>query len=57
VPDEIWDDAARHYPEPQLAALVVAIASIDAFNRINVPTRQISGEWIARAAQSLARAA
>jgi AhpD family alkylhydroperoxidase len=57
VPDEIWDDAARHYPEPQLAALVVAIAAINAFNRINVPTRQISGGWIARAAQTFADAA
>jgi len=28
VSDEIWDDAARHYTEPQLAALVVAIATI-----------------------------
>src|SRR5919201_1704459 len=27
VPDEIWDEAARHYTEPQLAALVIAIAT------------------------------
>jgi RNA polymerase sigma factor (sigma-70 family) len=30
VPDEVWDEAARHYSEPQLAALVVAIATINA---------------------------
>jgi AhpD family alkylhydroperoxidase len=57
VPDEVWDEAARHYSEPQLAALVVAIASINAFNRVNATTRQISGEWVGRALQTAARAA
>ncbi len=46
VPDEIWDEAARHYDEPQLAALVISIASINAWNRINASTRQITGEWV-----------
>ena len=46
VPDDVWDDAARHYDEPQLAALVLAIASINTWNRLNVATRQISGEWV-----------
>ena len=44
VPDEIWDDAARHYDEKQLAGLVTAIASINVWNRLNVATRQIVGE-------------
>ena len=48
VPDEVWDEAARHYDEPQLAGLVIAIASINAWNRINATTRQISGEWISQ---------
>jgi AhpD family alkylhydroperoxidase len=48
VSDEVWDEAARHYDESQLAALVVAIATINAFNRVNAATRQISGEWVAR---------
>jgi hypothetical protein len=30
VPDEIWDEAARHYDEPALAALVIAIVTINA---------------------------
>lgn len=47
VPDDIWDEAARHYTEPQLAALVVAIATINAFNRLNAATRQPTGEWVA----------
>ena len=47
VPDEVWEEAARHYDEGELAALVISIAAINAFNRINATTRQISGEWIA----------
>ena len=46
VPDEVWEEAARHYDELQLAGLVVAIAAINAFNRINAATRQITGEWV-----------
>ncbi len=52
VSDEVWDEAARHYTEPQLAALVVAIATINAFNRLNATTRQISGEWVASIVQT-----
>jgi AhpD family alkylhydroperoxidase len=47
VPDEIWDEAARHYDEQQLAGLVIAIATINAFNRVNAATRQLTGEWVA----------
>ncbi len=47
VPDAVWDEAARHYHERQLAALVVAIAAINAFNRVNVATRQPTGDHIA----------
>lgn len=57
VPDEVWDEAARHYTEPQLAALVVAIAAINAFNRLNATTRQITGEWVAQFVQTAAQAA
>ena len=46
VPDDVWDDAARHYDEAQLAALVLAIAAINTWNRLNVTTRQISGNWV-----------
>jgi AhpD family alkylhydroperoxidase len=46
VPDEIWDEAARHYDEQGLAALVLNIASINVWNRLNVATRQVAGqEW------------
>jgi AhpD family alkylhydroperoxidase len=46
IPDEIWEEAARHYDESQLAGLVVAISSINAWNRINAASRQITGEWV-----------
>jgi AhpD family alkylhydroperoxidase len=51
VSDEIWEEAARHYSERQLAALVLAIATINAYNRFNVATRQIGGDWTARVAE------
>jgi AhpD family alkylhydroperoxidase len=46
VPDEVWEDAARHFDERQLAALVLSIAGINAWNRINAMTRQITGSWV-----------
>src|SRR4051794_2473078 len=46
VPDEIWDEAARHYDEEALAGLVLAITNINVWNRLNVATRQVAGqEW------------
>lgn len=45
VPDEVWEEAARHYDERQLAALVLAIGVINFFNRVNATTRQVAGEW------------
>jgi AhpD family alkylhydroperoxidase len=47
VPDAVWDEAAREYDEPTLGALVVAIANINVWNRLNVATRQVAGayEW------------
>jgi AhpD family alkylhydroperoxidase len=48
VPDEVWEAAAKHYDEQALAALVVHIAAINAWNRLNVITRQAAGEWTAQ---------
>jgi alkylhydroperoxidase family enzyme len=45
VPDAIWDEAARHYDEKALAALVVQIALINAFNRLNATAMQPVGVW------------
>ncbi|XXU06885.1 carboxymuconolactone decarboxylase family protein [Sorangium sp. So ce854] len=43
VPDDIWEEAAKHYDEPALAALTLHIALINCFNRVNVATRQVAG--------------
>jgi AhpD family alkylhydroperoxidase len=43
VPDEIWEAATKHYDETALSALVLSIAMINTWNRINVMTRQMAG--------------
>ncbi len=45
VPNEVWDEAARQYDERGLAALLLAIATINMWNRLNVATRSVAGEW------------
>jgi len=47
VPDSVWEEAARHYDERALAALVLSIATVNLFNRINVAVRQAPGpvQW------------
>src|SRR5213076_2734782 len=44
VPDAVWDAAAEHYDERQLASLVLWIGMTNLFNRLNVSTRQPAGE-------------
>jgi len=43
VPDEIWNEARRYYDETALAGLILAIAVINVWNRLNVTTRQVAG--------------
>jgi AhpD family alkylhydroperoxidase len=43
VPDEIWEEAAKHYDEQGMAALLLMIATTNLFNRLNSPTRQVAG--------------
>jgi len=45
VPDEIWEEATRHYDERALASLIIEIASINVWNRFNAATRQLAGAW------------
>ena len=40
VPDAVWDDAADNYDEKELSSLLVSIASINVWNRLNAATRQ-----------------
>lgn len=43
VPDDVWQEAARQFDEAALAALVMAIASVNAWNRVNVAARLRAG--------------
>lgn len=45
VPDEIWNEAVRHYEEPAMAALILQISLINVWNRLNAATRQVAGQW------------
>lgn len=46
VPDDIWNEAARHYDEQGLASLLLSISAINVWNRLNVATRQVaSATW------------
>jgi AhpD family alkylhydroperoxidase len=45
VTDEVWANAAKHHDDEQLAALVSLIALINAYNRMNVITRQPAGDY------------
>jgi AhpD family alkylhydroperoxidase len=45
VSDEVWANAAKHYDEEQLAALICLIALINTYNRINVITQQPAGDY------------
>ena len=40
VPDEVWEEAARHFHEAELAILLLAIAGTNFFNRLHTATKQ-----------------
>ena len=45
VSDEVWEQAAEHYDEQALAALLIEIAAINVWNRFNVAVRTPAGSW------------
>ncbi|MFF4622655.1 carboxymuconolactone decarboxylase family protein [Nonomuraea jabiensis] len=45
VSDEIWDNAADHFDEQQLASILLMTAVTNLFNRLNAPIRQVAGTW------------
>jgi AhpD family alkylhydroperoxidase len=45
VPDDVYAEAAAHYDEQQLGGLILSIAGINVWNRVNVSTRQVAGAW------------
>jgi AhpD family alkylhydroperoxidase len=46
VSDEVWANAAKHYDEDQLAALLSLIAIINTWNRLNVITQRPAGDYV-----------
>ena len=45
VADEIWNEAQKHYDEPQLAALILSIGVSNLWNRLNIVVKQVAGVW------------
>jgi AhpD family alkylhydroperoxidase len=45
VPDALWYEVKNSYGEPEIAALLLTIAQINLWNRLNVPIRQMVGAW------------
>jgi AhpD family alkylhydroperoxidase len=44
ISDDVWEAAAEHFDEPQLGALVLDIATVNLWNRLNIATRQVAGD-------------
>jgi hypothetical protein len=42
----VWNEAARHFTEREQAALTLSIALTNVWNRLNIATRQVAGEWL-----------
>ncbi|MFF3915256.1 carboxymuconolactone decarboxylase family protein [Streptomyces sp. NPDC001852] len=45
VPDEVYEKAAKHFEEAELARLIAAITVINAWNRFGVTTRMAPGHY------------
>lgn len=46
VPEEVWKEASRHFSDAALGSLVMTIALANLWNRLNVATQQVTGDWI-----------
>ena len=45
VPDEVYEHAAEHFEDAELAQLIAAITTINAWNRFGVSTRLVPGHY------------
>ncbi|MEV6052708.1 carboxymuconolactone decarboxylase family protein [Streptomyces sp. NPDC052107] len=45
VPDDVYEKAAKHFEEAELAQLIAAITVINAWNRFGVTTRAVPGHY------------
>ncbi|MGR6914893.1 carboxymuconolactone decarboxylase family protein [[Actinomadura] parvosata] len=52
VPDDVWNEAAGHFSETELAGIIMAVAAVNLWNRLNASTRQVAGAWTAEAASA-----
>lgn len=43
VPDDVWTEATRHYDEKAMSGLLLQIAQINVWNRLNASVRQVAG--------------
>ncbi|WP_395449195.1 carboxymuconolactone decarboxylase family protein [Aminobacter sp. UC22_36] len=43
VPDDVWEEAVSHYDEKAISALLLSIALINVWNRLNAAVRQVAG--------------
>jgi AhpD family alkylhydroperoxidase len=50
VPDDVYAEAAKHFDEKAMAALLLQISLINVWNRLNVAVRQVAGRWRDKAA-------
>ncbi|MFF3227646.1 carboxymuconolactone decarboxylase family protein [Nocardia suismassiliense] len=46
VSDTVWQEVRKHYDDDQIAALIAAIAMINAWNRMNVIARTPAGDYV-----------
>ncbi|WP_310962007.1 carboxymuconolactone decarboxylase family protein [Nocardioides terrisoli] len=45
VPDDVWDEAARVFSQPELGQVLMAIVTINGWNRMAISTRQAAGDY------------
>ncbi|MEV6835740.1 carboxymuconolactone decarboxylase family protein [Streptomyces sp. NPDC052301] len=45
VPDDVWNEAAKHWNQTELGAIVLHIGLVNLWNRVNVATKQEPVDW------------
>ena len=45
VPDDVWKEATKHFPEKEISVLLLTIATVNLWNRLNVATAQVAGSY------------
>lgn len=45
VPDAVYEEVRSHFSEKELSDLTLAVATINAWNRLNIASRNVPGEY------------